>query len=289
MATTAAPLPYRPSRLAYRGRSIAQYALLVALSIVFLFPFYIMLRNALSTEIGITSPDFQWFPLDPQWGNLNELFNNPDVPILDGMRNSAIIAVSQTVFQMLFASLAGFGLARVPSRFQSIVLAFILSTLLIPGAVIFVPKYVLVSHLGWVNTLQGIIVPDLFSAFSTFMFRQFFLEFPRELEDAGRVDGLGYFGIYRYLAVPNAWGITMALGVLAFIGSWNAFLWPLVIGQNAQAWTLQVDISSYLNAQVVNLHEIFMGSVVAIAPLVVVFLVMQRWIVEGVKLSGVKG
>jgi multiple sugar transport system permease protein len=162
---------------------------------------------------------------------------------------------------------------------------FIISTLMIPGAVTFIPTYILVSKVGWVNTLQGVIVPGLFSTFAAFMFRQFYLDFPSELEDAGRVDGLGYVGIYVRLALPNSAGMLMALGVLAFITSWNNFLWPLVVGTT----TIQLDVSSFITSQTVVLHEIFLGSVVAVLPVLAVFLVMQRWIVEGVKFSGVKG
>ena len=282
-------------RLVHRRRTHVQprmvvvYALLVVLCILFLLPFYIAVRDAFLTDMQITSPDFTWLPIPPHTENIGELFDNVDVPIATGLRNSAIIAVTQTFLSILFAAMAGFALARVPSRGRGVMLGFVLATMMIPGSALFVPTYVLVSRLGWVNTLQGLIVPGLFSAFSTFMFRQFYLDFPVEIEEAGRMDGLGYIGLFRYLALPNSTGIIMALGVLAFFGSWNAFLWPLVIGQDPSMWTIQVDISTYLTAQTVNLHEIFLGSVVAILPLIVVFLFMQHHIVEGVKLSGVKG
>ena len=270
-------------------RTALLYGVLLALALVFLFPFYLMVRNAVSTDAQITAPSFIWWPDRIHWENFSELFSNVDVPILKGLRNSAIVAVVQTLVGVFLASLAGYGLARIPYRHSNLVFGLILATMTIPGVALFVPKYVLVSHLGWVNTLTGIIVPDLFSAFSTFMFRQFYLDFPREIEEAGKLDGLSYFGLYRHLALPNSKGMLTALGVLAFIGSWNSFLWPLVIGQNAEYWTVQVDISSYLTAQTVNLHEIFLGALVAIAPLVLIFVLMQRWIVEGVKLSGTKG
>jgi Binding-protein-dependent transport system inner membrane component len=120
-------------------------------------------------------------------------------------------------------------------------------------------------------------------------FRQFCLDFPVEIEEAGRVDGLGYGGIYWRLLLPNSKGIMVALGVLSFNYSWNAFLWPLVIGRSPSYWTIQIVVSKFLTAQVINLPMIFMGAVVAALPLVVVFLVMQRSIVKGVRLSGIKG
>jgi multiple sugar transport system permease protein len=155
--------------------------------------------------------------------------------------------------------------------------------------VTFVPSYVVVSYLGGVNTLWGIVVPGLFNAFATFLFRQFYLDFPVEIEEAGRLDGLGYFGIYRGLILPNSIGIMMALGILSFIYSWNAFLWPLVIGRYPTTSTVQIVLSIFLTAQTINLPMLFMGAAVGAAPLVIVFLVMQRYIVQGVRLSGIKG
>jgi multiple sugar transport system permease protein len=160
---------------------------------------------------------------------------------------------------------------------------------MIPGAVTFVPKYVIVSYLGMVNTLQGIIVPDLFNVFAAFLFRQFYLNFPRELEEAGRVDGLNYWGIYWRLLIPNSRAILISLGVLTFINSWNSFLWPLVIGHDSSTWTVQIVLSTFLTAQTINLPALFMGAAVGILPLLIVFLVMQRYIVQGVARSGITG
>lgn len=263
--------------------------LLVLIALLFLVPFYVIVRNALLTDRDITAFNWTWLPVPPQVGNLPELFADPSVPTLLGLRNSAIIAIVTVLFQMLFASMAGYGLARVRYRWSNVVFYLILSTLLIPFAVTFIPEYVLVASLGWVNTLQGIIVPGLFSAFSTFFFRQFYLSFPVEIEEAGRVDGLSYLGLYRHVAIPNSLGVLVALGSLAFINSWNAFLWPLVIGQQSSSWTIQVVLSTFLTAQTVNLHELFMGAAVGIAPIVVLFFFLQRYLVEGVTRTGVKG
>lgn len=205
------------------------------------------------------------------------------------LRNSAILAVINLIFQTLFASMAGYALARIPVRGRNIAFFFILSTLMVPSAVTFIPSYVVVAHLHGVNTLWGIVVPGLFNAFATFLFRQFYLDFPVEIEEAGRLDGLGYFGIYRGLILPNSLGIMMALGTLSFIYSWNAFLWPLVIGQSPSRWTAQIAISTFLTAQTINLPMLFMGAAVACGPLVIVFLITQRYIVQGVRLSGIKG
>ena len=270
-------------------RLVLRYVLLVILALLFLLPFYLIVRNGLAAESEITSPNWTFFPSTLHFENIQELISDTEVPFLDGMVNSTIIAVLQTAGQILLSALAGYGLARIAYRWSNQVFYAILVTLMIPSAVIFVPTYVIVSYLGWVSTLQGLVVPGVFSGFTTFLFRQFFLGFPRELEEAGRVDGLGYWGVFWRIVVPNSFGIIAALSVITFIASWNAFLWPLVIGQDSSAWTVQVVLSNFLNAQVLNLHELFIGATIAILPLVIIFLFLQRYIVEGYKQSGLKG
>ncbi len=278
----------RINRLISRyGVKVLCYLLLIPLAVIFLFPFYLIIRNALMTQPEITGPVWQWWPKSPQWHNLRVLFD--DAPMGTGLRNSAILAVVNLLLQTLFASMAGYALARIPTPGRGLAFSVILSTLMVPSAVTFVPSYVVVSKLGGVDTLWGIVVPGLFNAFATFLFRQFYLDFPLEIEEAGRLDGLGYFGIYRGLVLPNSVGIMMALGVLSFISSWNAFLWPVVMGRYPSTATVQVVLSTFLTAQTINLPMLFMGAAVAAAPLVIIFLVMQRYIVQGVRLSGIKG
>ncbi|HEX4204411.1 MAG TPA: carbohydrate ABC transporter permease [Ktedonobacteraceae bacterium] len=270
--------------------AVLRYGFLIILSILFLLPFYIIVKNGLSTDQEITSFHWSFWPSTLHFENITELFNDPSAPFATGLMNSAIIAVTQVVGQLFFASLAGYGLARIPSRFAKPLFYAILATLLIPGAVTFVPTYVVVAYLGWVSTLQGLIVPGLFNAFNTFIFRQTFLNFPRDLEDAGRVDGLNFWGVYWRIALPNSVPIMVALGALTFIGSWNSFLWPLVIGQSdSTSYTVQVVLSTFLTAQTINLHELFIGAAIGILPLVIIFLIMQRYIVQGVTQTGIRG
>ena len=274
-----------------KPRSLAafpRYVFLSLLAVLFLIPFYLIARNALMSDDQITSLHWAWLPGAPHWENFGKLFSDPDHLMLTGLLNSAFISVVTLVLQMLFSSMAGYALARIPARGRSVVFAVILATLMIPSAVTFVPTFAVTAFLGGVNTRWGIIAPGLFSAFSIFLFRQFYLRFPTEIEEAGRLDGLGYFGVYWRLLLPNSTSILMALGVLTFIGSWNSFLWPLVIGQDPSAWTVQVVLSTFLTAQTQNLAQLFAAAAVGVLPLVLVFLVMQRYIVEGAKFSGGK-
>jgi multiple sugar transport system permease protein len=268
------------------GRAL-RLMVLIALALLFLIPFYLLIRNGLSSEQDITAPGWTFFPHHLRWSNVRELFDDPAVPMARSLLNSGLIAVATTLGTLLLASLAGYGLARIPYRHSNAVFYAILGTLMVPAAVTFVPTFVLVSSLGWVSTLRGLIVPTLFSAFAAFVFRQYFLGFPSELEDAARTDGLGYWSTYWRIVVPNSRPVFAAVGTIVFIGAWNSFLWPLVIGQDRNSWTVQVALSTFTTAQTVNIHELFVAAAVSILPLVVVFLVLQRFIVAGVERSGI--
>jgi len=265
------------------------YVLLLFLAFVFLFPFYVIGRNALMTRREITAAGWTWLPAEPQIENLTNLFNDPLAPMATGLRNSFLIAITDLILQMVLASMAGYGLARIPYRWRNLVFYMLIATIMIPGAVTFIPKYVIVASLGWVNTLQGLIIPNAFNVFATFIFRQFYLNFPQELEDAGRVDGMNYWQVYRYIVLPNSRSVFAALGALTFIGSWNSFVWPLVIGQNQSSWTVQIVLSTFMTAQTINLPALFMGAAVAVVPLLILFFIFQRYISQGVTFSGIKG
>ncbi|MFF5532239.1 carbohydrate ABC transporter permease [Streptomyces cinerochromogenes] len=258
-------------------------------ALLFLVPFYLLVRNALSTDPEITGENWKFFPTDIQWGNITEPFEDPTVDFGRSMWNSLVVGVLHTAGTLFVCSLAGYALARIPYRHAGKVFYAVLVTLMVPAAVTFVPSFVLVSSLGWVDSYRGLIVPGLFSGFTCFLFRQYFLGFPKELEEAARVDGLGYWGAYWRVVVPNSLNFFAAIATITFINGWNAFLWPLVIGQDPSAWTVQVALSSYMTNQTVNYHLIFMATAISILPLLFVFLFLQRWLVQGIAQTGIKG
>ncbi|MHA6618685.1 carbohydrate ABC transporter permease [Pseudonocardia sp. DLS-67] len=269
--------------------TVARYAALVVATVLFLVPFYLMLRNALATDKEITGVDWTIFPGSLQWGNIAEVFEETSGNFARTLFNSAFIAVAQTVGTVVLSAMAGYALARIPFRFATPIFYAVLLTLMVPPAVTFVPSFIIVSRLGWVNSYQGIIVPVLFSGFTAFLFRQYFLNFPRELEEAGRIDGLGYLGVFWRIVVPNSLSFFAAISVITVIQSWNQFLWPLVVGQDQDMWTVQVSLSTLMTAQTINLHQVFMAALISIVPLVLVFVFLQRYLVQGVAESGIKG
>ncbi len=268
---------------------VSRYSALIVAAVLFLIPFYLLLRNALSPEAELSKRVWRWWPGTWEWGNFSKLFGNDQVPMLRGLVNSAIVATLQTVGVVIISGMAGYGLARIPYRWSNLLMGIIASTLLIPAAVTFVPSFVLMDKLGWIGTRQGLIVPGLFQAFATFLFRQFFLSFPKEVEEAAQIDGLGYFGTFWRVVAPNAKGFTAAIATITFIGSWNAFLWPVVVGRTKDSYTVQVVLSQFITAQNVRYAQLFMGALVAILPLLLMFLFMQRWIVQGVERTGLGG
>ncbi|WP_372351307.1 carbohydrate ABC transporter permease [Streptomyces sp. KL116D] len=275
----------------YRGGALGSaltYLVLCLLAAVFLIPFYVLLRNAFMSTPEVTATDWHWLPSALHWDNFSSLFDNPERPFGRSIVNSLVIAVITAPLSTLFASMAGYALARIAVPGRSAVLAVIVGTLMIPQAVTFLPTFVVVGSLGGVNTMWGLIAPGVFNAFAVVLFRSFYLSFPAEIEEAGRLDGLSYLGVYGRIILPNSTTMIASLGALSFIEAWNSFLWPLMIGQDPSSWTVQIALSSFLTSQTVNLPELFAGTVVAILPLVVMFLVAQRHIVQGIAMSGLK-
>ncbi|MFJ8464572.1 carbohydrate ABC transporter permease [Streptomyces swartbergensis] len=294
MTTTAPDISKvtKPVKAKRGGSVIGNTGLYIATGIAalfFLIPFYLIVRNALMTDQEITGEEWKWFPTTIQWGNITEPFDDVTVDFARSLWNSVVVAVLHTAGILLICSLAGYGLARIPYKHANKVFYAVLVTLMVPTAVTFVPSFVLVSSLGWVDSYRGLIIPGLFSGFTCFLFRQYFLGFPKELEEAARVDGLGYWGAYWRVVVPNSLNFFAAIATITFINGWNAFLWPLVIGQDPSAWTVQVALSSYMTNQTVNYHLIFMATAISILPLVFVFLFLQRWLVQGIAQTGIKG
>jgi multiple sugar transport system permease protein len=282
------PVGYKPG-VGTKATRMANVLVLSFLALLFLIPFYLILRNALATDSEITAPGWMWFSSSPAWDNFTKLFSDPAVPMARSLLNSAIVAVLTTAGTPFLCTTAGYGLARIPYRHANKVFYAVLATLMIPGAITFVPSFVMVSSLGWLSDYRGLIIPGLFSGFAAFLCRQYFLSFPRELEEAARVDGLGYWGAFWRIVIPNSWNFLAAVAVITFVGAWNSFLWPLVIGRSPDSWTVQVALSTFLTAQTIRISQLFMAALVAILPLVFVFLFLQRFLVQGVAQTGLKG
>lgn len=271
-----------------RGGLIVRYVVASLLALVFLVPFYAMVKTALSTNDEIYSTTFTFWPSDPQWGRIPEVLSDPR--FLDALKNSAIMAVVATSLSILIAALAGYALARIPNRFARPMFMMVVIVLLIPGTTAFVPNFIIVASLGWIGTLRGLIIPGLFGAFNVFLFRQFYVNFPKEVEEAAHIDGAGYFRTFFQVIFPNTLPFASALTVLGLIGSWNAFLWPLVVaGSGQSANTVQIYLSSFLTAQTFDYGGLFMAATLSLIPVLAIFFFLQRYLVAGIAATGLKG
>lgn len=264
-----------------------RYGVLIALALLFLLPLYMIVRNAFSTNQNITAANWNWLPDQLNLTNLHSLVANDSIGIGRAMLNSALMAGLQTVGTVVVSLLAGYALARYTHRASKVLLGVTLFTLMVPAATTFVPMFIITAQLGWIDTLRGLVVPGMFSAFSTYLFRQYFLDFPVELEDASLIDGCNQWTSFWRVVVPNSTGIIAAVGTIVLIGSWNAFLWPSLVGRD-ETRTVQVALSQFMTSQGVRYPELFMGTLVAVLPMLFVFLFLQRYLVQGLTTSGLR-
>ena len=203
--------------------------------------------------------------------------------------NSTIVAVVVTAGNLLFCSMLGYALAMLEFRGKKVVFLLVMGTLLIPGVVTFVPLFVLVANAGLINSLPGLILPFLVSPFGVFLMRQFILGLPKDLLDAARVDGAGELRIFAQVFLPLCGPALATLGTLTFLGSWNNFLWPLVVAQTEDHYTLPVALALYSTGQnSTNYGLLLTGATVVVIPVVLVFLIFQRRIIEGIATTGIK-
>lgn len=205
--------------------------------------------------------------------------------------NSVIVAVATTVGQLVMASTSGYAFARFSFPGRNTLFYAYVATLMVPFAVTVTPLFVIVETLGWTNSYAGLVVPPMFSAFGTFLMRQFFLSFPRELEEAATLDGASTVGTFLRVVVPSSGPAFATLGIFAFMSSWNDFLWPLLIVSDRDMMTLPLALSTLqgLYPGQTEWNMIMAGTVISIVPMVAVFLFAQRWVIEGVTASGLKG
>lgn len=199
--------------------------------------------------------------------------------------HSAVQSVGQTVLTILVSFMAGYALARFDNKVTDVVAKLTVLTLMVPTAVTFVPSFIMTSQLGWIDSYRGLIIPMSFSAFATYLFRASLMEFPQELEEAALLDGANPWTTMWRIVVPNCLGIIAAVSTITFLGAWNAFLWPLLVARD-NTHTVQLTLSSFMTSQGVDYSRLFAGALVAVLPVAIVFLFLQRFLVQGIETSG---
>ena len=196
--------------------------------------------------------------------------------------------LAATTAQVVTSAMAGYGLARFPFRGRHALFLAYLATLMVPFQVTIIPLFIAMRWLGWINTLQALIAPMVASGFGVFLFRQYFLQMPRDLEEAAAIDGAGPWRTFWRVSLPYARPAIATHAILAFMASWNAFLWPLFVARNAQSMTLPVGLAALHGRWMTDWSLVMAGSVITILPVIVGYAIAQRWIVEGTLLSGIR-
>lgn len=280
----------QPRRQVSFGEPTAQpwvYVVLTGGLVLLVGPFLWMLLGSFRPDRELKQVPPSWLPQDPTLDNYRTLFTQLDFPSY--FFNSAVVALAITLGNLVFCSMLGYALAKLDFPGKRIIFVLVLGTLMVPGVVTFVPLFVLVSNLGMVNTFPGLIFPFLAGPFGVFLMRQFMLSLPDELIHAARVDGAGEWRIFRSIILPLCRPALATLGILTFLTSWNNFLWPLVVAQSEEKYTLPVALAIYAIGENKSDFGLLMaGSVVIIVPVLVVFLVLQRHFVRGIAMTGIK-
>ena len=265
------------------------YIFLIFGSLISLLPFAWMLLSSFKTlkEVRQIPPTF--FPQEFTLDNYQRVLTDEDLPLGIFYRNSAIIALANVVQVLFTSSLFGYIFAKFEFRGKKALFWFILSLMMIPSQMTMIPGYLILAKLGLINNLLGLIIPAAIDAFGIFLFRQFALSIPNELLDAARVDGAGEFQIYRRIVLPQLGPALATFGMLTFMFNWNAYLWPLIVLTEKNVRTLPIILTWFSNQMVDKTNLTMAASVLVILPVLIVFLFVQRWIVEGITLSGMKG
>lgn len=269
------------------GSNRLAHVVLVIGSLVMMFPFLWQIKLAFSSnaEIQAVPPDL--LPKGLEWSNFTEVFDR--LPFLDQFWVSVAVTLGRTVGQLVLCSMAGYAFARMSFRFKGVMLALILSILMVPSQVYLIPQYQIVQQLGWLNTIQGIIAPGVFSAFGTFLMMQFFKSIPAELEEAARLDGCNPWQTFWKVVLPVAKPGLISLAIITVLASWADLLWPLVVTSSPNEMPLAVGLATLSGYQgSISPGVMMAAALMAMLPILILFVVLQRRVVEGIAFSGLK-
>lgn len=265
---------------------LATLAFVVVTAIV-LLPIAIIVLTAFKPAAEVNAYPPSLLPDDWTLANLQTVTS--ELPFARLVGNSFVFAGGVTLFALVFDSLAAYALARLDFTGRKVLLVAIIATLMIPFQATLIPLYQLVADLGWVNTYTGLIAPRAADAFGIFFLRQFFLALPRDIDQAARIDGAGEFRIFRSVVLPNAVPALLTLGLFTFVNNWNDLLWPLVFTTDAEMGTITSGLTQLTGPSGIVPHGVMMaGSLIAILPLVIAFLFIQRRFIENIATTGLK-
>ncbi|MFI6676405.1 carbohydrate ABC transporter permease [Kribbella sp. NPDC050470] len=269
------------------GSNKVAHVLLALGSLVMMFPFLWQLKMAVSTQAEIQAIPPDLLPKGLEWRNFTEVFQR--LPFLDQFWVSVAVTVGRTVGQLVLCSMAGYAFARMRFPGKGVLLALILSILMVPSQVYLIPQYQIIQQLGWLNSIHGIVAPGIFSAFGTFLMMQFFRSIPVELEEAARLDGCNPWQTFWKVVLPVAKPGLISLAIITVLTSWADLLWPLVVTSAPEEMPLAVGLATLSGYQgSISPGVMMAAALMAMAPVLIIFVLLQRRVVEGIAFSGLK-
>ncbi len=273
--------------LARKGFVTFIYILLITLAISMIFPYLWMLANSFKSRTNFFTNPYSLIPMPPTLTTYADAVTIGRMNVY--MINSLLYAGTVLVCQLFIDSLAAYAYARVDFPGRETLFLAVLATLMLPGSVTLIPTFLIAHGLGLTNTFLGVVIPGFASAFGIFLLRQFFLNIPRELEDAARIDGSGFFGTYWRIMLPLAKSALVTLGVFIFLNEWSSFVWPLIVLSDWKKYPVTVGIALFRDVNSIDWPAVFAGSTIVSFPIVFLFIIAQEYIIGGISLSGLKG
>lgn len=269
-----------------RGIWIVHVVLILG-AIIMVFPFIWQTLTAFKTFQDSVQVPPVVFPDPWVWTNFSEVFDS--MPFAQMFANSVLLTIGRTVGQVALCTMAGYAFARIPFPGRNVVFVLFLSVLMVPSQLYLLPQYEIIQTLGWLNTLQALIVPGIFSAFGTFLMRQFFMSMPAELEEAARIDGANPWQTFWRIMVPLAKPGIIALVVFTVLWSWNDLLWPLVVTTDPEKMPLSVGLAQLVGLHGTDYPVLMAGALLATLPMLITFMILQKQFIQGIAFSGTKG
>lgn len=263
------------------------YALLLIVAVSMLVPFLWMLSTSLMSELEVYQFPPRFIPSIVRWSNFSEAMTLQ--PFGRFFLNSLIVAAASVIGQLSFCSMAAYAFARIRFPWREKIFALYLATMMIPAIVTIIPAFLIVTSFGWVNTYWALFTPTVSSVWGIFLLRQFFLTIPRELEDAARVDGASELTVFFRVVIPLSRPALATLAIFAFMGSWKDFLWPLIVTNRADMRTVEVGIASFNSLYSTDWPHQMAAAVVVMCPIIIIFILAQKYFVRGITMTGLKG
>ena len=275
------------SRSKRYGTMWLTHAVLILGAFTMVFPFFWQIWLSLMSNAEVTAVPPTLIPAQFKWQNYVTVFER--IPFLNQFWNSVLITVIRTIGQVVLCSLAGYAFARMHFRGRGALLAVVLSILMVPGQIYLLPQYQLIQGMHLLDTTWGIVLPGIFSAFGTFLMRQFFVGLPNELEESARLDGANPFQIFYLVMLPLAKPAISAVVITTVLWSWNDLLWPLVVTSQDKSMPLSVGIAMFAGRDTTDYSVMMAAATMAMAPILILFVALQRRVIEGLAHTGLKG